>query len=111
MRIRNPQTQGQAGYAIHWLYCGIVLWGEGRQNSLFYDEDGNLIFLYFIIFDNFADHLGKSLVTLRELASGQCSIIKMEEGSDNPMLKATDKVAEAFVLFAQVLPLFLSSSS
>jgi pimeloyl-ACP methyl ester carboxylesterase len=41
----------------------------------------------------------------RELASGQCSIIKMEEGSDNPMLKATDKVAEAFVLFAQGLGL------
>jgi len=40
----------------------------------------------------------------REIASGQCSIIKME-GTDNPMLKAADKVAEAFVLFAQGLGL------
>lgn len=40
----------------------------------------------------------------RELASGQCSIIKME-GTDNPMVKAADKVAEAFVLFAQGLGL------
>ena len=38
----------------------------------------------------------------RELASGQCSIIKMEE-TDNPMGKTADKVAEAFVLFAQVV--------
>ena len=30
-------------------------------------------------------------------------MIKMEEGADNPMVKAADKVAEAFVLFAQVL--------
>jgi hypothetical protein len=40
----------------------------------------------------------------RELASGQCSIIKVE-GTDNPMVKAADKVAEAFVLFAQGLGL------
>merc|ERR1712080_790157 len=40
----------------------------------------------------------------RELASGQCSIIKMEE-TDNPMGKTADKVAEAFVLFAQGLGL------
>ena len=38
----------------------------------------------------------------RELASGQCSIIKMEE-TDNPMGKTAYKVAEAFVLFAQVV--------
>ena len=42
------------------------------------------------------------LNSCRELASGQCSIIKMEE-TDNPMGKTGDKVAEAFVLFAQVV--------
>ena len=42
------------------------------------------------------------LNSCRELASGQCSIIKMEE-TDNPMGKTADKVAEAFVLFAQVV--------
>ena len=29
------------------------------------------------------------------------------EGTDNPMVKAAEKVAEAFVLFAQVLAFFL----
>ena len=53
----------------------------------------------------FNDHLENRLFC-REIASGQCSIIKME-GTDNPMVKAADKVAEAFVLFAQVPPLLL----
>ena len=56
-----------------------------------------------ITFDNFADLIEDNFCSHREIASGQCSMIKMEEGADNPMVKAADKVAEAFVLFAQVL--------